>query len=1070
MSKNQKLKMSITKFRAITIPIMALFLILAIVVTTVTNYFTSSLDTFLGKGARTTTNPSGTSGWDSNYYTFETSSQEEALEASALIAEQIANEGEVLLKNDGLLPLTNETEVTPLGYSYLNPVMSGSGSGSTNTSADYAYSAERGITEAFSNVNDTVVDAMRNATATVIAPSASSGEGGQTAFLGASVNISEYPVDIYDGTEESCSGTVGIVFLSRASGEGGDLYTLEYEDGTPHQLALTTLERDLLEFAKTNCTGGVVVVLNSTNVMEVAELEDDEGINAIIQMCTPGALGFKSLGNILNGTVNPSGRTVDTFTVDHTTTPTFVNFNNGTGNTVYENTSYVRDIWLAAYKGGNTFQAPFREYEEGIYLGYRYYETAAELGYFTSDNLPEGETDPYYNRDNGVVYPFGYGLSYTTFSQEIVSYDDSSDDIDIQVQVTNTGNTYSGKEVVQIYYAAPYTDFDAENMIEKASANLVDFAKTDLLAPGESETVTISFAKEDMASYSFLHDNGDGTTGCYVLEEGDYEISLRANSHEIIDTRTTTIDNTLWFDGSDDDHIRDSEKVAQSQLDENGDPLYVPAKAEENPEAVFIAATNLFEHANTYMTDPTVGNDVTMLTRNDWDNTQPSAPTDVTRNASETVIEWLDYSYTTYDLGNGTWDPDTDTLMGNIEGSKVYVPESDMPSSNEDNGLTLSNMRGLSYYDDLWDDLLDQIDYNSDEITGALFANGYASGELSSVGKMATSEHDGPQGLALNDNEGNSWVNCCSYPSATTIAQTYNVDLAYAMGAAVGEENHWIDGGGWYAPAVNLHWSPFSGRNYEYYSEDPVVSGKMAAGVISGAGDKGTYCALKHFAMVDQEEQRWWIPSVWATEQTIRELYLKAFEIAVKEAKKTIKYISDDQGTVSVKTMRAADCIMTSGWSGIGGLYSAYDYNLMTGILRDEWGFQGFVITDYDQGNGPNDNIAVNRMVRAGTDQHMLDMTLSPGSYTELDTATGVSALRRAIKNTLFTLANSAQTNGAVPGAEIYYSMSPWRIAVIALDILIAIGICLGIFVNISRTKDYKLHPENYKGKKKANK
>jgi beta-glucosidase len=1058
--KPKKLKMSMKVFRAITIPIMSVLLIFAVCLATITNYFTPSLDAFLGKGDRAAKREQGTGDWNGEYYSFTSTNSEEALENSAAVAEQIADEGEVLLKNDGLLPLTSDTYVTPMGYRYLNPLMSGSGSGGTDTTADYVYDAIKGVNEAFTNVNDAALEAMKNGTAVDIQPQAASGEGGETAFLGSAVTLSEYPASTYEGIKDSCKDSVGIVFLGRAGGEGGDLYTLEYEDGTPHQLALTDTEREVLAFAEEYCTGGVVVVLNSCNTMQIGELQDDEGINAIISMCTPGAMGFKSLGKILNGTVNPSARTVDTYVADCTQTPTYVNFNNGTGNTVYENTEYTRDIWLAAYKGGAQFQAPFREYEEGVYLGYRWYETAADIGYFEAFEMPSGVTDPYYNRKNGVVYPFGYGLSYTTFEQKITSFDDSGDEIRIEVTVTNTGDTYSGKDVVEIYYGAPYTDFDVENMIEKPTVNLIDYGKTKMLAPGESDVVTISFSKEDMASYCYTHDNGNGTTGCYVLEEGEYVISLRANSHDVIETRTTQMDETFWFDGSDDDHIRQSEKDAQSALNDDGTSAGVPA----DPDASYVAATNEFEHANQYMTDSTVGNDVTILTRNDWENTQPSAPTDITRQASDTVIEWLDYSYATVDLGNGEWDSVNDPVLGSAEGSDVYTDE--MPDSNEDNGLTLSDMRGLSYYDSKWDELLDQIDYSSSEMTKALFANAFGSGTLSSIGKPATVDHDGPQGLALNDNDGNSWISCCSFPAATSVAQTYNVELAYAMGSAVGEENYWIGGGGWYAPSINLHWSPFSGRNYEYYSEDPIVSGMMAAAVISGAGDKGTFCTLKHFAMVDQEEQRWWIPSVWATEQTIREIYLKAFEIAVKDATKTIKYTSDEEGTVSEKTMRACDAMMSSGWSGIGGLFTAYDYNLMTGVLRNEWGFTGYVVTDYDQGNAANDDVAVNRMVRAGVDQHMLDMTLSPGSYTSLDTATGVNALRKAIKDTAYTLVNSAQFNNAVPGATIYYKMSPWRVAVIAVDIVIAILIVLGIIWNIRRTKDAKLHPENYKQKR----
>ena len=1015
MEKKQKLKMSLKMYSAITIPVMAFFMVFAIVLTTVTNYFTPALDAFLGKGSCSATVPSGTSGWDSDYYTFAAKNSEEALMNSAKVAEAIADEGEVLLKNDGLLPLSEDAAVTPMGYRYLTPLMSGSGSGSTNTSADYVYSAVRGIQEAFSNVNNAASEAMEKGTPTEILP----------------------------------------------AGEGGDVYTLPYVDGTPHQLALTETEREVLNFAKANCTGGVVVVVNSCNTMELAELEDDPQINAIISINTPGAMGFKSLGKILNGTVNPSGRTVDTFVADNKKTPTFANFNDGTGQTSYVNTKYTRDIWLSKFKGGPEFEARFREYEEGIYLGYRWYETSADLGFFTSTNLPAGTEDPYYNRDNGVVYPFGHGLSYTTFEQKIKSLQDHGTTVDVEVQVTNTGSV-AGKEVVQLYYTAPYTELDSESGIEKSTVNLLAYDKTEMLNPGDSETVTFTIEKEEMASYCYTHENGNGTIGCYMLEEGEYVISLRQNSHIVLDSRNAVVEETIWYDGSDENHIRKSELLAQSELDVEGASTNKAA----NTELGYVAATNEFEHANTYMTDPTVGNDVTILTRADWENTQPTAPTDATRQASDTVIEWLDYNFNTVDLGNGSWDDVNDPVIGSNENSEVYVAE--MPTSKADNGLTLSDLRGLSYYDEKWDLLLDQIDYSTSEMTMALFANAFGSGPLSSVGKPQTVDHDGPQGLALNDNDGNSWINCCSFPAATTLAQTFNLDLAYAMGQAVGEENYFIGGGAWYAPAINMHWSPFSGRNYEYYSEDPMISGKTAAAVISGAGDKGTYCTLKHFAMVDQEQDRWWIPSVWATEQTIREIYLKAFEYAVKDATKTIYYTSDDQGTKASKTMRACDAMMTSGWSGIGGLFTAYDYNLLTNVLRNEWGFQGYVITDYDQGNRANDDVAVNRMVRAGNDQHMLDLTLSPGAYTSLDTPTGVMALRKAIKNTCFTIVNSAQFNNAVPGSTIYYKMSPWRVAVIAVDAVIGVGIVLGIWLNIRRTKAVKAHPELYKtGKNK---
>lgn len=317
MDKPKKLKMNAKTFRIITAPIMAVLLIFALATTVITNYFTPSLNAFLGKGARKATTPSGTAGWDTDYYDISSKNSNEALQNSLQTSENIADEGIVLLKNNGLLPLAADKAITPFGYDYLNPMMSGSGSGSADTKADYVYTAEKGINEAFSNVNNAAVDAMKNGTPHEVTPAAASGEGGATAFLGASMNLNEYPAETYDGIEDTCKGTVGIVFLGRAGGEGGDLYTQEYDDGTPHQLALTDTERGVLEFVKKNCDG-VVVVLNSCNTMQVGELEDDPDIDAVLTMCTPGAVGFKSLGKILNGTINPSGKTVDTYVADCT--------------------------------------------------------------------------------------------------------------------------------------------------------------------------------------------------------------------------------------------------------------------------------------------------------------------------------------------------------------------------------------------------------------------------------------------------------------------------------------------------------------------------------------------------------------------------------------------------------------------------------------------------------------------------------------------------------------------------------------------------------------------------------
>ena len=924
---------------------MALLLAVMLTVTIVMNYFSQTMDAYLGRGARSVTNVEGAEDWDTDYYEQKYETSPEARDAAAKVAAKISDNGIVLLKNDGCLPLAKTTRVTPMGYRYLDPIYGGSGSGNVNSTEDYVVTPEEGVAAVFGDINNAVVTAMKEAEDELEAANPVNGaDGGSDNYSGARTSVPEYPEAIYEGVANTMKDTVGLVYIGRVGGEGGDLCATEYDDGTVHELALTARERALLELAKKNCSE-VIVILDTSNAMQVPELEDDEKIGAILEIGGPGCSGFGSLGRILVGDVNPSGRLVDTWAADFTKDPVYVNFDKSITNNVSDGImNYTNAIHTYQTPDGVTvnYNIPFREYEEGVYMGYRYYETAASLGYFTSDDLPDGVTDPYYNRENGVVYPFGFGLSYTTFTQEITDMDVSEADnrLTVTVEVVNTGDK-DGRDTVQLYYSAPYTDFDVTNMIEKPSVVLGEYAKTGVLkADGGKETVTIELALDEMASYCFTRKNGDGTTGAYVLEGGKYGVSIRSDSHTVLDSDEFEISETVWYDN---DNIRPSEIAAQSALDAKGEPLGYPAAG---PDAEFTAATNKYEKSNAYMTDDSIS-EATILSRSNWEATQPTGATDADRMASEEVVEWMEWNA-------GAFDYETDEVLGNVSGSLAY--KADKPVSGADNKLTLADMRGLDYYDDNWDILLDQLDY-TDELKLALFMGGYTTGEVTTIGKPLTVDRDGPQGLTQSSNDGSSWLgNVCAYPSEVVLAQTWDRDLAYEYGYSVGQEALTNGTNGWYAPGVNMHRSQFGGRNFEYYSEDATLSGYMAANVVKGAAEKGLICYMKHFALNDMETARENNDmSVWADEQATRQIYLRPFERAAHAAN-------------SVKTTATTVTpagFMTS-FNRFGFEWAGACYDLMTGLVRDEWGIVCQFQTDAFQSK--NGGMNANMMIRAGGD------------------------------------------------------------------------------------------------------
>ena len=952
------------------------------------NKFSSLLDHYVGGRPATVEKVEGSEGWDAEYYTSDYRGRNQATEAANELVTEIEAEGIVLMKNDNAaLPLSTSETVSMLGRYAADPVYGGAGSGTVD--ANSCINFYQGISQAGFTINDTAYDWI-NDNYSNYAKAAITMDNPATA----SYYIGEIPWSDYSSdAQSSINGTVGLVFIGRGGGEGGDLSrnlkadvesgvsenftanseTANYEDGQ-HELELTAEEKSVIAAAKAACTK-VIAVLNLSTSMELGPLvSGDYEVDAILEVGSIGATGAAALGQVLAGTVNPSGKTTDIWAADFTADPTFKNFG-GKRYTDIEN-YYAKNANSTASDG----TAYFVEYAEGLYYGYRYYETAAV----------EAEAGNYdgFDYDKAVVFPFGYGLSYTTFSQTLDSVSADSDTVKVEVTVANTGSV-AGKDVVEVYYSAPYT----KGGIEKPAVVLGGFAKTDALDPGASQQVTIEFPVRDMASYS-------SDDQAYVLDAGDYVISLRTDSHTVVDQKTVTLS----------------------------------AKKYATDSATEAQITNKFDDMTEYMEK-----NVKTMSRKDFKGTFPEEAAD--KSAADCGVELVEWKLEDHEDPNAT-----------------------MPTTGASNGLQLIDMRGEDFDSDAWNDILDEL--TVEDMAACLNDDAYNTPEVESVGKPATVEPDGPAGFtSLTGPTGN-----CSYCSEVVMAQTWNVELMHRMGQMVGQEALASAYNGWYAPAMNTHRSPFAGRNFEYYSEDPLLAGKIGAAVVSGAAENGCYAMIKHFAMNDQESYRVQHICTWATEQVAREIYLRPFETTVKEATYEMKYISDDKGTVSTKTMPGCTGVMSS-FNYVGAEWAGGRKSLCTGVLRDEWGFKGMVITDFNLYGYMNKTQAL----LAGTD---LELTYSAmtGEYDGTNTATVVSAMREAMHRVLYTVANSNAMNGMVPGSKITYGVAPWQYGVWGGS---AALVALAAFFGYKAVKNHKLMgaegedgaadvPEVKKGDKKA--
>ena len=834
---------------------------------------------------------------------------EQAAEQSRAMAQELVQEGAVLLKDqDNALPLAEGTAVNLFGYGSVDPIYGGSGSGASDTSSNI--DLVTGLTNAGFTVNQELVDFYKKSGVSRAA---------QKGFEGSNFTPAEVPAAQYTDTllqNAKAFSDVAIVTISRVGGEGGDLpqdmYAAGYSktDDGRHYLELTQDEEDLLALIKAQGFGKVIVLVNSSNAMELGFLEDD-AIDAALWIGSLGSTGFNAVGEILSGKVNPSGRLSDTYAYDLTTAPAYWN----AGDFTYSNLKHH-----------------YVEYAEGIYVGYRFYETRYV------DNTTGLCDEAAYAK--AVQYPFGYGLSYTTFEQSIADYKTTDSAIEMTVEVKNTG-AVAGKDVVQVYYTAPYTI----GGIEKSHVVLAGFAKTSLLQPGASEKVTVTFASEDMASYD------ETGAKAYVLEAGTYQIKLMNNAHEVIDQREYEVPATITYSG---DNARSTDLVA---------------------------ATNEFE-------DVAQGQIKQYVSRADWEGTLPTTRTDGKTASAETVAA--------------------------KENTPVYENnDSDQPITIADHGLTLEDMTGLDYDDPKWNDLLEQL--SVDDMTNMISNGGWSTPEVASVGKPATNDLDGPAGI----NSLVSSLKGVSFPSEVIVGSSWNTDLAQRFGTAFGAEaaaNHVV---GLYAPGMNIHRTPFSGRNFEYYSEDGLLSGKMGAAMVQGVDSQGVYTYIKHFALNDQESNRLSI-SVWANEQSIREIYLKPFELSVKEG-----------GTTAVM----------SSYSRLGNTWAGASKALLTDVLRNEWGFHGMVVTDSAMGN--TSWMDINLALRAGGDMMLCLM----GVKLDSSSNTAQQAMRRACHNILYTQANSIAIAAAVDNTPY------WLILLAIVDSILLIAIVLLILKRIPAGK-----------------
>lgn len=967
-SSNKKGKRSVKRIVGIVVSAVLAVALVAVIVAanTVLPKFNQIINSYFGVEQSWDNSEAATDGLDLTYNKADYDRGSIA-EAEKTLDKEISGEGYVLLKNDGSLPLEKGTTLSfvsgnsrSLGVKAKSMLETTLGIEGGSTDALTPAMEQAGF-----SVNKTLTDFYANGKGKdyVMGPGSVS-YGDDEDF-----SINECPLSVMRdaGVLDSMENTTPVFVLKRVAGEGRDMprsmynHAVSAEDKAKSYLEPDSTELEILQYLNDNFDNTVLVV-NSNAAVELDWLADFPNIKSVLIVPTTGTYGAESLANILSGAVNPSGRTVDTYAADASASPAAQNF----GDYQYLDES------------GNLTKYNYVSYEEGIYVGYRYYETRYEDAVLGQGNAGD------FNYDSEVCYPFGYGLSYTTFDWSGFATSWSGKTCTATVTVTNTGDV-AGKDVVELYAQSPYTDYDRANGVEKSAVELVAFAKTKLLEPGESQTVTVTFDESQLAAY----DRNAART--WVLDAGTYYVTAAHNAHD-------AANNVLAAKGA---SVAGNKSLADT---------YVPANTEV--DVTTYATDSLTGEAVTNRLDDAAG-DVTYLTRADWEGTFPTHDGEPTSQVSTWGNEINGEDGVSYTYGKVA----SADLLAKLDSTDSGNPdvkawEGDL-TYGADNGLSLIDLRGLDYTDPLWDKLLDQLtpeDYNL-----MIARAGYGTDYVASVDKPAGTDADSTSGWSW----GGTGMTFCN---PMTVAQTWNQELAYRLGNMIGNESLLGGATGWYAPAMNIHRTPYSGRNGEYFSEDSFLSGAMASQEVKGAAEKGVYTMMKHFAFNEQENHRGdrngqYSMATWMNEQSARELYLKPFEMCMKVGDVDLNYLKQKaDGTYenATRKIRACQGMMTA-FNRIGSTWVGGSYELLSGIVRGEWGFDGWIITDNADTGVFMD---AEQMIEAGGDAKLT--TQDQSSMWSFDSGDAVSYryARESLHHLLYTMANGHSMNGAMHGSK----------------------------------------------------
>lgn len=1018
------MKGKVKKISLILIPVaMALIIVVGVLVNVLTlGKYDNILEQYIGK---TDDKLAGdTKGANVKYVESSFDSPKSLYEYEEKLCAEIAQEGITLLENDGLLPLAKGTKLSLFSHSSVDLVSGGSGSGSG--SFELTADLKTGLEAAGLQINTALWDFYKTGKGSGYK------RGAGVINYGASLDwsVNECPLSVIQsqaGVVSSFNGTTAMFVLSRTGGEGGDeardMAAYGGKSGT-HYLEPDERELEIIKYLNENFED-IILLVNCNNAPELGWVKNYEHIKAVVNFPGAGRTGTYGLGRVLTGLdadgneISPSGHLVDTFAYDAFSSPAMQNM----GDFRYENTGYY-----------------YVNYSEGIYVGYKYYETRYE------DVVTGRENAGGYDYAQTVQYPFGYGLSYTDFTWDNfnVSQPDENGEITVSVKVTNTGLNgvkRSGKDVVQVYVQSPYTEYDRTNGVEKSAVSLVGFAKTDLLAPDGSQTVTIKINLKDFISY----DANKAKT--YILEGGKYYITAAPDAHSAVNNILTA--RSVGGDTSvDTSRLTETGKNAMVGVyEQNGDDFTTYSTYKHGTEEGKI--TNLF--------DGCTADGAKYLSRSDW---------------SVMDGDGLRYGYASAadsgaEIGGKQWAHSiTAELKAKLDSKSSLNPNEgkggEAPVFGAKNGVELIDLRGLDFNDPLWQELLDELTLS--ELDKLIEECGYCSPEAESISKPKVSDLDGPAGLNKVVGHGSLPIGdgyyAMTWPTEYMLACSWNEEIAIKMGEGIGEDGLYGGVVGWYGPGMNIHRTPFAGRNFEYYSEDSYLSGILGAAEVQGAARKGMYAFVKHFALNDQETHRDHLGLVtWADEQTIREIYLKPFELCLYDNTVTMKYnqpIKDENGNITAFELKTAEmpattAIMTS-FNRIGATWAGGNYNLLTGVLRREWGFNGFVLTDYEVPS----YMDTKQCIAAGGDAKLktVDMTnLFGSSFTLKNDPEYQGYAKRAAHNILYTVVNSAGMNGFVHGVSFVNGFAYYKIMVIVWDVLSIGGLVALSFVLYKKIK-----------------